>query len=180
MARAPRYDCYSTCKFLMSTKLGPQPLRPAVSAATPSGMGNAPGTLGVSLDTRQVYAGGVIQGRVFCLVNDTINATSLQVEIYGEEYSHVHWTTTSGSGKNRRTRHHHAYARRRLITVDVALATFPDGQIVPGKYEFPFSALLPHSLPSSMSAYGGGGDCRGETGRLDGRGGGDEGGFCGG
>ena len=55
--------------------------------------------------------------------------------------------------------HHHAYANRSLLGITVPLASFPNGKISPGRYVFPFSAVLPPSLPSTMFARGGGGDC---------------------
>ena len=122
------------------------------------------GTLVIHLDTPGVYAGAQITGRVYAHIQKVIEATTLQIEIFGREHSHVHWTTThtTGSGKNRKThtKHHHAYANRTLMYIDVTLANFNGGSVQPGMYEFPFSAMMPPNLPSSMCARGGGGDCR--------------------
>lgn len=126
-------------------------------------MGNAVATLGIQVNEGQVYSGGCISGKVFLQVNQECDADTLQVEFTGMERSHVHWTTTrtTGSGDNRKTEtvHHHAYASRCLVSLDVPLAQFPNGKVSPGNYEFPFSAVIPPGLPTSMAASGGGGDC---------------------
>ena len=53
-------------------------------------MGNAlgaPGAVGVYLDTPAIYAGGIISGRIYLQIESATEATSLQVCIYGQEYS---------------------------------------------------------------------------------------------
>ena len=126
-------------------------------------MGNKSATLGIKLDTPALVAGSPMSGRVFLFVKKEVDCATLQITFKGQEYSHVHWTTTRtvGSGDNRRTEtvHHHAYARRNLVHVDIPLATFPQGKVSPGRYEFPFHTILPKNLPTSMCAHGGGGDC---------------------
>ena len=116
--------------------------------------------LGIVLDTPTIFAGQVVQGRVLAQIFEECKAESLQLTVSGKEYSHVHWTETHGSGDDRRTEHHHAYANRTLVHIDVPLAIFANGIIVPGQYEFPFSAQMPEDLPSPMSAKGDGGDCK--------------------
>ena len=129
-------------------------------------MGNtsSSSSLGIQLDQPAVYAGGEISGKVFLQVQKDTEADTLQLMLVGQEYAHVHWTTTrtTGSGDNRTTEtvHHDAYAKRILVQIDVPLAQFPTGRVAPGNYEFPFSATLPPGLPTSMFAKGGGGDCR--------------------
>lgn len=127
-------------------------------------MGNAAATLAISLDQEAAYSGGSLSGRAYLYVKEEIKCTALQLEVFGAEFSHVHWTTqeTHGSGENRKTvtKHHHAYARRHLLRVVVTLASFPNGSLPPGSYEFPFSLVLPSGLPSSMYAAGGGGSCK--------------------
>ena len=52
------------------------------------------------------------------------------------------------------THHHCAYATRKILNLDVPLATFPSGKLAVGNYEFPFHATIPAGLPSSMSLTG--------------------------
>lgn len=95
-------------------------------------------------------------------------ANTLQVVVEGSEHSHAHWTathtSTSRSRKHTkattRTEHHDAYAKRPLFYIDVPLASFSSGAVEPGRYEYPFSTVLPPGLPSVMCASQGGGDCR--------------------
>ena len=128
-------------------------------------MGNSTSSssLGIQLDQLTIYAGGTVSGKVFLQVRKDTEADTLQLMLVGQEHAHVQWTTThtTGSGDNRRTEtvHHHAYANRILVQIDVPLRHFPTGRVAPGNYEFPFSAVLPPGLPTSMFARGGGGDC---------------------
>ena len=122
-------------------------------------MGNKNATLGLKLDQSALQAGSTVTGCVFLQVKKDISAESLQITFTGQEYSHVHWTTQRTRNKRTETVHHHAYQTRRLVHMDMPLATFPQGKILPGRYEYPFSAPLPDSLPSTMYARGGGGDC---------------------
>ena len=58
-------------------------------------MGNvvgAPGAVGILLDTPAIYAGGVVSGRLYLQLDTATEATALQVCVYGQEYSHVHYT----------------------------------------------------------------------------------------
>lgn len=68
-------------------------------------MGNAAATLAISLDQEAAYSGGSLSGRAYLYVKEEIKCTALQLEVFGAEFSHVHWTTqeTHGSGENRKT-----------------------------------------------------------------------------
>ena len=114
------------------------------------------GQLAISIDQPAVYSGQNISGKILLSIFQPCDASSLQVVLYGEEYSHVRYST--GSGKERKTKH--AYARRSLLYVVIDLATFPDGSVKAGNYEYPFVAAMPEGLPSTMFATGGGGDCK--------------------
>ena len=50
-------------------------------------IGAAPGAVGVHLDTPAIYAGGIISGRIYLQIESATEATSLEVCIYGQEYS---------------------------------------------------------------------------------------------
>ena len=127
-------------------------------------MGNTSASLGIAINEPAIHSGHQISGCVYLQVTKSCEASTLQVVLEGREHSHAHWTThhTSGSGKNRHseTRHHNAYANRTILYIDLPLARFPTGSVEPGRYEYPFTAVLPPGLPSSMYASQGGGDCR--------------------
>ena len=113
-------------------------------------MGNAAGTLGISLSEEVVTAGDPISGTVYCQIAEEIDAECLVITIFGTEYSKVVWHETHGSGDNRKRVRRHRTHTRPLLHIDVPLATFPTRKLVPGRYEFPFSLVLPTGLPSSM------------------------------
>lgn len=119
------------------------------------GMFESKGSIAINVDPA-VFSGARVTGRVYLHVKQPIDASSLQLVVFGEEYSHVRYET--GSGDNKQT--HHAYARRNLLYIVVDLASFPGGKAAPGNYEFPFSAVLPAGLPTTMFARGDGGDCK--------------------
>lgn len=121
------------------------------------------GKLGIELASPAVYSGQLISGTVYADIAKDTDATSIQISLHGAENSLVHWTTTrtTGTGDNRRTEtvHHYARASRTLVHIDVPLASF-GGRIAAGRYAFPFTALVPPGMPTTMSAHGGGGNCR--------------------
>ena len=67
-------------------------------------MGNASSnsSIGIQLDQPTVYAGDTVAGKVFLQVRKETEADTLQLMLVGQEYAHVHWTTThtTGSGDN--------------------------------------------------------------------------------
>ena len=84
-------------------------------------------------------------------------ADSLQLTLSGAEKAKVHYTTrhTTGHGDSKKTvtKHHYARARRALFSIEVPLATFRGGRVLPGQYEYPWRVdALPEGLPSSMHA----------------------------
>lgn len=126
-------------------------------------MGNAPASLGIVINEQSVRSGGPMSGCVYLQVAKRCVANTLQVVIGGIEYGEVHYTTThsTGHGKHRSTKttHHTARSTKSLLFIDLPLASFPSGAVEPGRYEYPFSAVLPPGLPSSMSASGGKNKC---------------------
>ena len=124
-------------------------------------MGNAPATLAVAFDEpRPCYASGQpLSGRVYLSVTSAEGtvADSLQLTLSGAEKAKVHYTTrhTTGHGDSKKTvtKHHYARARRALFSIEVPLATFRGGRVLPGQYEYPWRVdALPEGLPSSMHA----------------------------
>ena len=118
------------------------------------GLFSSPAKLGIRVNETAVYSGGKVSGTVYLNVTKACDAASLQLVIWGEEYSHVVYET--GSGKQRRT--HHGYSRRNLLHTVIDLTMF-NGKAQPGNYEFPFTAQMPPGLPSSMFASNRG-DCK--------------------
>jgi hypothetical protein len=124
-------------------------------------MGNAPATLRIGIDTPCIQSGQDVHGKVYVMVTQETKVTTLNLTLRGQEYTRVHYTTTSGTGKNRKTHHKTATSTRDIMKIDIPLASFAGGVILPGNYEFPFTATMPSNLPSSMSVGGQVGDtCR--------------------
>jgi len=123
-------------------------------------MGNSNATLAIGLDAPAVYAGGVVSGRVYLVVHSPCDASSISLVIEGEEHAYTRWEETeTRNGKTKRHRRD-AHASRSLLKLQTAIAAFSAPQIMPGRYEFPFTAELPLGLPSSLFAQGGEGECR--------------------
>ena len=110
--------------------------------------------LRIAIDTPCIVAGEDMHGKVFVMVKETTNASTLNLALTGREYAKVHYTTHTGSGKKRKTHHKTATSVRNLMTIDISLAQFPDGKVSTGNYEFPFTAKMPQHLPSSMTISG--------------------------
>ena len=130
-------------------------------------MGNAPASLGIVINEQVIHSGGQLSGCVYLQVTKRCVANTLQVVVEGYEHSHAHWTTREkvkgpkhSSGSRPITVHHDAHASRPLVYIDVPLASFSSGAVEPGRYEYPFSTVLPLGLPSVMYVTQGGGDCR--------------------
>jgi hypothetical protein len=119
-------------------------------------MGNAVGTLGVVVNEQTAMAGGVVSGVIYCQISEEIDAQYLMVTVSGSEKALVVWKETHGTGDNRRTVTKRRRYTRSLLHIDVGLADFSanGGKLAPGRYEFPFTLMLPLGLPSSMYCRG--------------------------
>lgn len=120
-------------------------------------MGSSNSTIVVQIDS-QVMAGCAVHGRIYLQLGEEVSASALQLEVFGQERTCVHYTRThsTGSGKNRQTHttHHYARAHRSLLSISVPIANFPGGKAGPGQFEFPFTFTLPAGLPTTMHVAG--------------------------
>jgi hypothetical protein len=111
------------------------------------GSGSKPANLSIWLDRPCYNAGDTLSGKVYLLVTQPdYFADTLQVSLSGREATRIRYTT--GSGKKRKSRT--ARAQRNIMVVDLPLHQFPDSKCTPGQFEFPFSLVLPETLPTSM------------------------------
>ena len=125
-------------------------------------MGNANARLVIILDQPGTYAGGTVSGKVMMQVIKDADCTHLKLTISGDENAHACWKTEiklpDGTGTGM-WETHHRHAHRNIFNVEIDLAHFPDRKATVGSYIYPFTAVLPADLPSTMHAAKGGGDC---------------------
>jgi len=99
----------------------------------------------VHLDGKTFKSGQRISGRVYLNINTvSVNARAIQLEFQGNEAAYI---VKDDASNDRRT--HHS-ANHTLISTTFQLASFPNGRITRGQYEYPFEWVLPAHLPSSM------------------------------
>lgn len=127
-------------------------------------MGNAPITIGIRTEKIGHQAGDRVNGTVY--VNITQNAQAVRailLRFEGQEHALVHYTTREnyreGNHDETRVRDHYDKSNNTFLNMEHPLQSFPQGQILPGQYEFPFSIKLPYNLPSSMVCQNGQSKC---------------------
>ena len=124
-------------------------------------MGNKPVTIGVRLDRTVCEAGGTLCGRVYLSVQTKkpTRATGIHLVLSGDEMTRVVEYRPEGVGDKQQMRRHGYTGKNALIQMKVPLATFPDGTVRGGQYEYPFEWPIPDTLPSSMSMEKGESSC---------------------
>ena len=131
-------------------------------------MGNKPVTIGVRLDRTACEAGGTLSGRVYLSVQTNIasmrsrkptRASGIHLVLSGDEMTKVIRYRHEGEGDQRERRRYVHNDTNTLIQMDVPLATFPDGVVRGGQYEYPFEWPIPDTLPSSMHMEKGESSC---------------------
>ena len=104
--------------------------------------------------------GDVVRGKAYLSVTqEEVNCVSIGSRILGQEKTKVTYTTHSGSGKNRKTHRHTARECRNFLDSPFCLQRIPEGRIVRGQYEYPFSFTIPRGCPASMETTGGKDQC---------------------
>ena len=121
-------------------------------------MGNTCG-IGILTDRDSYSSGSTVRGTIYLQVRqqDGIPATSLKIRLRGEEATAVcyteeeetHYDSRNHRSHGTRTIHHRATDTECIFNLDVPIATFPDGVVPPGRYEFPFQLTL-SELPATM------------------------------
>ena len=115
------------------------------SSTTNSSKGKKP-TFGIVLDSPVVASGATLAGRVWADIPHVLTGTRMHVDFVGREKTKVVYQ----ADERRRA----AYSKRDIfriaLPVSEQLNFTPTGQIEPGQYVIPFSAVLPAFLPSNM------------------------------
>jgi hypothetical protein len=120
-----------------------------------SNVGEKPAIIVVKIDQERVIAGSRISGKVYLSVlKETVDCTSLDISLQGLERTRVQYTTTTGTGKNRKRTKRIARATAIIFSQDAQMASFPQGFIPRGNYEYNFSFMIPPGMPSSMFTKG--------------------------
>ncbi|XP_044758207.1 arrestin domain-containing protein 1-like [Coccinella septempunctata] len=88
-----------------------------------------------------LYPGTVLRGKFTCSVDSSTQIRSVKIRCYGKEY-----TEWRGSGKNAPT----YIGTHYFFQMETKLFEPEDGVLNPGFYSYPFTFLLPPSLPSTF------------------------------
>ncbi len=122
-------------------------------------MGQKNATLGVAIDQSYVTPGSDITGKIYLSVaKDEVTTDCLVLRMIGQENTCAKYTTHD---KNSAAQHY-IRSHCRFFELSFIIATFSDGKVSAGQYEYPFKITLPLGLPSSLSAIlpgENGGDC---------------------
>lgn len=106
-------------------------------------------SISIATDKLQYIAGETIEGYVEVEVTDTTSASDLWVIFEGKARTKVGWDDHVGEGEDRHTERRHERAKADITSKEIKVATFPDGEIQPGTYQFKFLLELPEDLPGS-------------------------------
>ncbi|XP_018576804.1 arrestin domain-containing protein 3 [Anoplophora glabripennis] len=94
----------------------------------------------------QYYPGDSIMGKVICSFDESINIRGIILKLKGDERNA--WT------RRRKKKTVHCKGHNRFLYVENSL--HGEGDIGPGRYEYPFTFQLPHNLPSTYQGHYGG------------------------
>ena len=120
-----------------------------------SSIGAVPAVVVVTVDNAEMRPGSMLTGTVYLDVKQpTIECSSVDIYIIGQEISAVRYNTYEGTGKEKKKVRRTAHAHSILYNVAFPLATFSEGIIHQGHYQYSYSCLIPDGLPSSMRVNG--------------------------
>ncbi|XP_056022792.1 arrestin domain-containing protein 3-like [Ostrea edulis] len=107
----------------------------------------------INLDNAQgiFWSGQTVSGRATVDLESEMKMREIRLAFEGKAY--VHWSERHGSGKHRRTVHYRAteyYFNNVVIVFGKGLGGGDEQILHPGQHAFPFSFVLPPSLPSSF------------------------------
>ena len=100
----------------------------------------------IALRDLSITSGNVCVGYVQLVINSYIACHQILIDLKGEAYTTVGYS--SGSGKRRRRR----TARQNLVlyTYRMVAAQYPGGMAPPGQYQIPFQFEVPKNAPASF------------------------------
>lgn len=113
--------------------------------------------IAVQLDqSGPVHGGGHLSGKVYLSIpKDAYTADTLNLKFFGQESTCVHYQesesyTDSDGNSQTRSVTRSAYDSCPIVVMDISLASFPNGRVERGRYEFPFVLTLPFGLPGKQ------------------------------
>ena len=116
-----------------------------------------PAHIFANADRPGYYAGEMVTGRVYLMVNETFPCQGVYLSLKGEERAWVHRIHRRSEKKGKHTHHYDEYEnykKRKIIfeANQIVLQMLPgsNGLLEPGQYEIPFQFHLPSNLPGSF------------------------------
>eukprot|EP00944_MAST-04C_sp_MAST-4C-sp1_P012624 g12624.t1 len=100
----------------------------------------------IALKDLSITAGNVCIGYVDLVINSPIACQQILIDLKGEAYTTVGYSSGTGKRKKRRT------ARQNLVlyTLRIVAAQYPSGIAPPGQYQIPFQFSVPKNAPASF------------------------------
>ena len=111
-------------------------------------MGNIGAKIVVQLSSPSYYAGSSMEGRIYLGVDkEQVDCAQLRIKLHGEEHVEIRQSRRDFDGRPANHRYRETSV---FFNYDESIASFSEGFVRRGRYEFPFSFRIPPNLPSTL------------------------------